>query len=142
MKNNEWGAVAYLAASQYGTIPTINSNSSYYTGGSNTVGGYKIVNETVNYPSQSTTGTVNGIYDMNGGASEYVAAANDTKTSNSKIYGFTYYGDDYALIGNSSQIFGRRGGYSLEGTTAGVFSFKSVSNGCDKGTGFRPVLTI
>ena len=72
MKNNEWGAVAYLAASQYGTIPKRNSNSSYYTGGNNYV----------TNKAQSTTGTVNGVYDLNGGAWEYVAAYYDNGNSN------------------------------------------------------------
>ena len=46
---------------------TINGNSSYYTGGGS--GNAYITNV-----GQSTTGTVYGVYDMNGGTKEYVAA--------------------------------------------------------------------
>ena len=69
IKNNEWGAVAYLSNSRYGKNDevTINSNSSYYTGGGSG-------NAYVNNGAQSTTGNVYGIYDMSGGAFEYVAA--------------------------------------------------------------------
>ena len=69
MKNDEWGAVEYLSKSKYGKNAevTINDNSSYYTGG-----GSK--NSYVSNVGQSTTGTVHGVYDMSGGAYEYVAA--------------------------------------------------------------------
>ena len=69
MKNMEWGAVAYLKQSSYGlgtTDITINSNSSYYTGGGSSSTSYK------SNTGQSTTGTVYGVYDMSGGAIEYV----------------------------------------------------------------------
>ena len=69
MKNSEWGAVAYLTESKYGrngTAVTINSNSSYYTGGAS--GATALTN-----PLQSTTGNEYGIYDTVGGAYEYVA---------------------------------------------------------------------
>ena len=70
MKNSEWGAVAYLSVSQYGMAPKRNTNATQtdskwyaYTGGTN----YKTNTE------QSTTGNITGIYDLNGGAWEYVA---------------------------------------------------------------------
>ena len=69
MKNMEWGAVAYLKQSKYGlgiTDITINSNSSYYTGGGNSTTSYK------SNTGQSTTGNVYGVYDMSGGSWEYV----------------------------------------------------------------------
>ncbi len=73
MKNIEWGAVAYLTTSKYGVTPTINSAYSFigenkfnnYPGGENNAYAKNI--------KQSTTGNVTGIYDMNGGAGEYVA---------------------------------------------------------------------
>ena len=89
MKNTEWGAVAYLSHSKYGISSSIriNNNSSYKTG-------YAAVSEpTVDYPEYkgygtsssvtqpwntstgylaSTTGNITGIYDMSGGAWEYV----------------------------------------------------------------------
>ena len=67
LKNSEWGAVAYLTESKYGrngTEVTINDNSDYITAD---VG----VSEN---PEQSSTGNVYGIYDLSGGAWEYVAA--------------------------------------------------------------------
>jgi len=69
MKNDEWGAVAYLSKSKYGKNAEvdINSDSSYYTGGGSG-------NAYVTNVGQSTTGTVHGVYDMSGGALEYVAA--------------------------------------------------------------------
>ena len=69
MKNMEWGAVAYLKQSKYGlgtTDITINSNSSYYTGGGSSTTSYK------SNTGQSTTGNVYGVYDMSGGTWEYV----------------------------------------------------------------------
>ena len=91
MKNSEWGAVAYLAASQYGTIPTFSNGEhtvsesihNAYTAGSSTSGDY------VTYKSQSTTGTEYGVYDMNGGAWEYVAAYWDNQNNNLAQGNFT-----------------------------------------------------
>ncbi len=72
IKNMEWGAVAYLSHSKYGTCSdgtcievVINSNSSYYTGG----GTSNVYKTNIN---QSTTGNIYGIYDMSGGTFEYV----------------------------------------------------------------------
>ena len=68
MKNMEWGAVAYLKQSKYGLGTTdiaINDNSSFYTGGG-TSDAYKTK------VAQSTTGNIYGVYDMSGGAWEYV----------------------------------------------------------------------
>ena len=69
LKNNEWGAVAYLAASQYGVIPAKNSLVESYTEDGTTK--YHEYAAAKNYKAntnQSTTGNVSGIYDMNGGA--------------------------------------------------------------------------
>ena len=78
MKNDEWGAVEYLSKSKYGKNAevTINSNSSYYTGGGSG-------NAYVSNIGQSTTGTVHGVYDMSGGAWEYVAAYVDNSYTTS-----------------------------------------------------------
>jgi hypothetical protein len=88
MKNTEWGAVAYLSHSEYGinTEVYINNNSSYLTGyGSNGAqndfpGTYgsdssltQAYNTTLGYKA-STTGNISGIYDMSGGAWEYMAS--------------------------------------------------------------------
>ena len=91
MKNTEWGAVAYLQHSAYGssTSVRINNNSDYITGyaaNNEPTCGYTGTNEecskycndgTCNtaYPNSvlaSTTGNITGIYDMSGGAWGYV----------------------------------------------------------------------
>ena len=99
MKNTEWGSVAYLQHSKYGSQASvrINNNSAYITGYAATVeptlgynGGTSIEgnrNEstnlrvdgtyTINYLNSnsvvaSTTNNYTGIYDMSGGAWEYV----------------------------------------------------------------------
>jgi hypothetical protein len=82
IKNTEWGAVAYLSHSEYGINGEvwINNNSNYVTGcvgNSATAGEYdgcaNAYNTTIGY-NGSTTGNITGIYDMSGGAYEYVAA--------------------------------------------------------------------
>ena len=99
MKNTEWGAVAYLQHSQYGSQVNIriNNNSAFITGyagkeeptvGYNigtSIAGNRIESTdlgkdgtyTVNYLNTnstvaSTTNNYSGIYDMSGGAWEYV----------------------------------------------------------------------
>ncbi|MCI6002185.1 MAG: hypothetical protein MRZ37_03450, partial [Tenericutes bacterium] len=81
MKNIEWGAVAYLKQSIYGlgiTDITINNNSSYYTGGG-TGTSYKT------NTGQSTTGNITGVYDMSGGAYEYVMGNYNKTAGNSGL---------------------------------------------------------
>ena len=97
MKNTEWGAVAYLSHSKYGinTEVRINNNSNFLTGHSATdetdqssYPGESGMTQDVTLPyntptgyKASTTGNITGIYDMSGGAIEYVAgyvqSAND-----------------------------------------------------------------
>ena len=83
MKNSEWGAVAYLAWSKYGrngTEITINNSSSYITGNAgNTISASSASGTTNAWNTSkgmlaSTTGNASGIYDVIGGAYEYVAA--------------------------------------------------------------------
>ena len=83
-KNNEWGAVAYLTQSIYGRCTSstsctevgINNNSSCITGyGAPAGSGTSVTNgkyDTDLGKDASTTGTIYGIYDMSGGADEYV----------------------------------------------------------------------
>ena len=85
MKNSEWNAVAILSQSIYGRCPSdgtcpevsINNSSSYITGSSggsstasssNTVYAYN----TNEGQTASTTMNITGVYDMNGGAAEWV----------------------------------------------------------------------
>ena len=94
IKNSEWGAVAYLCYSDYGSVPQINAAGTIkttpywytydmYTGQgpkkSGDEGRYPKENDSNNYSTTngmlaSTTGNTTGVYDMNGGAWEYVAA--------------------------------------------------------------------
>ena len=106
MKNSEWGAVAYLAHSQYGRNGfevDINNSSYYITGnGSNstttttTTAGVENAYNTEIGAHASTTGNVYGVYDMSGGAYEYVA------TFNSKDYHgiYTIYATSFATTTN------------------------------------------
>ncbi len=90
MKNTEWGAVAYLSHSKYGINDEvrINNNSNYITGYASTdeadqssYPGTSGTASTVTLPyntetgyKATTTGNITGIYDMSGGAWEYMAA--------------------------------------------------------------------
>ena len=95
MKNVEWGAVAYLTQSKYGQMRTggngqvwNNPNKSYLTGyaakADNSHNASNLeTTDTDSYnvgngPKASTTGNVYGVYDMAGGAWEYVAAYVET----------------------------------------------------------------
>ena len=108
MKNSEWGAVAYLAQSSYGKNAEvwINPNSNHITGQAGTGASVSETTSTSPYnsgngPQASTTGNVYGVYDMSGGAYEYVAAYvannNGSLTSNgaSLVNGYSYTKDVY-----------------------------------------------
>ena len=81
-KNNEWGAVAYLTQSVYGrctastSCTEIGINNSFITGYGSPAGSkFNATNGAYNTSlgkGASTTGTIYGIYDMSGGAYEYV----------------------------------------------------------------------
>lgn len=112
MKNSEWGAVAYLAHSQYGrngTKITINNVCNEKIVGASAITGYAAdeINQTENiinkeiigdelnnsyawYTSKgtlaSTTGNMYGIYDMVGGTIEYVAGYLENISENFMIY--------------------------------------------------------
>ena len=92
LKNSEWGAVAYLAESKYGRNGTeiiLNSNNSYYTGGGS---GTAYISST----KQSSTGNIYGIYDLSGGAFEWVATYYNGSTNNLN------YGSSFANKGGLS----------------------------------------
>ncbi len=96
MKNNEWGAVAYLTQSIYGRCTSsasctelgINSYSLFITGCGPQSSGSKSSGSTCNeYNSSlgveaSTTGNIYGIYDMSGGSFEYVMGVYTDGTQN------------------------------------------------------------
>ena len=89
LKNSEWGAVAYLTHSKYGrngTEVTINNNRNYLTGNAGDSIDASNSSTTNAYNTEkgvlaSTTGNVYGIYDMSGGAYEYVASYYSGSTS-------------------------------------------------------------
>ena len=136
LKNSEWGAVAYLCYSQYGNVPMKNacgavtsgkSSNWYYnltTGqgpqnDSNDNGKYAYSDTSIsshgystsNGQKASTTENVTGIYDMNGGAWEYVAAYLDNKSENlgygnSTISGADkYFSTQYELNSGYSELW-------------------------------------
>ena len=163
-KNNEWGAVAYLTQSIYGRCSNsttcseigINNNSGYITGigaapgTSNTSSTTNTYDTTVGMGA-STTGNIYGVYDMNGGAWEYVMGVYNKTISGSgfsslpdeKYYNnytaTTYqghvltetarwYSDNASFVNSNLQWF-RRGGYYSDGMNAGVFNFDDVNGG-------------
>jgi len=165
LKNTEWGIVAMLSQSKYGKYgnPSYegtnkevyqNKSSSYITGSSNgTPGGTSITNTQVTYDTPdigygaSTTGTIYGVYDMSGGANEYVMGnydntigqggfdtypnakyydsyTSDTATEGYKAGDATYetsgwYSDYAHFVSSSNPWFSRGGNYSS--STSGVF---------------------
>jgi len=94
-KNSEWGAVAYLQHSKYGSMTSVrnNNNNSYQTGYASVTEPTLGYNDGTSIPENpngttsdvtllyhtptgytaSTTGNITGIYDMNGGSWEMVA---------------------------------------------------------------------
>ena len=167
MKNIEWGAVAYLKQSIYGlgiTDITVNSNSSYYTGGGISAS-YKT------NIGQSTTGNITGVYDMSGGTDEYVMGNYNMQPSKSgftmselatkyiDVYEVTninasHLGDalgetagwynDYANFLDSmfqSYWFVRGGAYSY-GYGSGIFCFGRDDGSINNRHSFRTVLSV
>ena len=90
LKNSEWGAVAYLASSKYGAgINNVQLNNRYSSGGTgNGPNGGKY--NTANGQLASTTNNVYGVYDMAGGAYEYVMGSYTTNASQSSTSQFSY----------------------------------------------------
>ncbi len=103
MKNTEWGSVAYLQHSEYGSHTSVrmNNNSNYITGYGSTkepTCGFtndnrdcnrygNSVDITLPYNTEtgylaSTTGNITGIYDMSGGSWEYMMGVTLDKSNN------------------------------------------------------------
>jgi len=114
MKNDEWGAVAYLSQSKYGKYGNNiyeginkeiyqNKSDEYKTGYSNGMPSQEDVNEQCRYSNitdvldgtgacgagASTTGNITGIYDMSGGALEYVMGYYENALDCSSKWGAT-----------------------------------------------------
>ena len=174
-KNNEWGAVAYLTQSIYGrctnsttcTEVGINNNKSYITGygapaGSSSSVTNGIYNTTLGKDA-STTGTIYGIYDMSGGAWDYVMGVYNKTIANSgfsslpdsKYYnnytGTSYTGhaltetknwySDYADFVFTSYPWFLRGGNYGDGASAGVFGFGINDGNSYNSYSSRPVIS-
>ena len=122
MKNSEWGACAYLSQNATygkGSEVWINNSSDYITGSAgSSVSASSDEGTTNDYKSSqgqnaSTTGNVTGVYDMSGGAGEYVAAyvnnsyvQSDTDGQSlidSVNAGNTKYADVYSIGSSDSQ---------------------------------------
>ena len=97
LKNSEFGAVAYLAASQYGLVPTRNDSRE------SSAGDYK------SNTNQSTTGNISGIYDVNGGAWESVAAYWD----NGSKYLSEYFDSKYFKQNQNTNYYELNSQYSI-----------------------------
>ena len=165
MKNIEWGAVAYLKQSIYGLGITdigVNSNRSNYTGGG-TGTSYKT------NIGQSTTGNINGVYDMSGGTEEYVMGNYNKRAGSSgltvaevpsqhiDIYSGTsvsashlgdatgetadWYNDTAGFV-NSSYPWFKRGRLYDSGDAAGVFCSRIDDGDSYAVHGFRTVLSV
>ena len=163
LKNSEWGAIAYLTHSQYGRNGheiNINNSSNYITGEGENLA--------------TSTGNKYGIYDLSGGAYEYVAAyySESSSLTNgssfakqngiSDVYATAYTGSnessdykkgdatyktkqwnsDTAQFVNSSYPFFKRGGYTNEGSFAGVFCYWSSQGDVTEGNSFRMCLAV
>ena len=174
-KNNEWGAVAYLTQSIYGrctnsttcTEVGINNNKSYITGyGAPAGSSSSVTNGTYNTTlgkDASTTGTIYGIYDMSGGAWDYVMGVYNKTIANSgfsslpdsKYYnnytGTSYTGhaltetknwySDYADFVFTSYPWLLRGGNYGDGASAGVFGFGINDGNSYNSYSSRPVIS-
>ena len=118
MKNDEWGAVAYLSKSRYGKQNEevyINNNSSYITGIAGDTASASSSSSTTNTyntakgQKASTNGNITGVYDMSGGAWEYTAAyvANNngslTSYGSSLVGGAAKYKNVYTSNGDTQQ---------------------------------------
>ena len=171
MKNTEWGSVAYLQHSIYGSVTSvrINNNSSYITGyagteeptlgySSTSINGNRYESTslgtdgtyTINYLNQksivaSTTNNYSGIYDISGGAFEYVMGYTTGATTvggSSSITGlysnffsdnvYTKYWDRYTSTANTNynnrilgDATGEMGPFGSEKDPDGATRYKS-----------------
>ena len=171
-KNSEWGAVAYLTQSIYGrctnsttcTEVGINNKQDYITGYG--APNYNASNGTYNTSlgkNASTTGNIYGIYDVSGGAYEYVMGVyNNAKSSSGfnslpdeKYYnnytGSSYTGhaltetknwySDDAFFVNSGAPWFMRGGSCNGSSYAGVFGFSGGYGNAGSSSSSRLVIS-
>ena len=140
MKNSEWGAVAYLTHSRYGRNGeevTINNSSSYITGNAGdavssafNTGGISNQYDTNKGILASTTGTIYGIYDMSGGADEYVASGE--KNAMESELGAINSEEKYVQKYNSSAN-GVEASYKTNSEKIGDALYETSKNGGENG---------
>ena len=131
MKNSEWAVVSYLSQSKYGKLGNENftgvnkevyqnKSNNYITGcsygspsnGNQDYGCQYTYNQNINGTGASTTGTIYGVYDISGGAWEYVmgnyndissaSGFSDPLMIDSKYYN-KYTSDDTNIACNGSE---------------------------------------
>ena len=141
MKNDEWGAVAYLSKSKYGKETEevwINNSSSYITGSAgNSASASSNTGTTNDYTSTqgvkaSTTGNVYGVYDMSGGAWEYVAAYVNNGNSSLTSYGNSLYTSTDSKTKNvyaKGSSDSRENNYSANAGVYGDAVYETSANG-------------
>ena len=144
MKNTEWGAVSYLSHSKYGIDReiNINNNSSDKTGYSalpstnqQTYPGTYGDGDTYNKPYNteigylaSATGNITGVYDMSGGAWEYVAGYVSGKPGSSGLTPSNYDSKYFDVYNASSTIISYQ--YRILGDATGEMgAFKLYLDG-------------
>jgi len=140
MKNDEWGAVAYLSKSKYGKQNEevwINNSGSYITGSAgNSASAGSNTGTTNDYTSTqgvkaSTTGTVYGVYDMSGGAWEYVAGYVNNGDSNLTSYGSSLVNGDAKTknVYSKGSSDSRDNNYSANSGKYGDAVYETSANG-------------
>ena len=140
MKNDEWGAVAYLSKSKYGKQNEevwINNSSSYITGSAgNSASAGSNTGTTNDYTSTqgvkaSTTGNVYGVYDMSGGAWEYVAGYVNNGNSSLTSYGSSLVNGDAKTknVYSKGSSDSRDNNYSANSGKYGDAVYETSANG-------------
>lgn len=145
IKNTEWGAISYLTYSKYGMCTdnkcnNVMANDKYISGSSN---------------SDTTTGNMYGVFDLAGGASEYMMSSlgnvdilvNDLPISNDD---YNLYKDDVFILGdatreislengiwyndtfdiNNNEYWIIRGG-NITSNMKGLYAYNTISNDGD-----------
>ena len=189
MKNSEWATVAYLSQSRYGKLGNTdfsnankeiyqNKSDQYITGcsygvpsnGNTDYGCHYTYDIDINGTGSSTTGNIYGIYDMSGGAWEFIMAnyngigmeniiidskyydqytSDNTNTacsgkiclSHALSETNNWYNDSWTMV-NSAYPWIVRGGYYGDKTDAGIFHYYNyISSGRYNGS-FRLILNV
>lgn len=138
MKNSEWGAVVYLAHSQYGRNGKKidnNNSSSFITGnGSGSISASPATGITNAYHTEigaraSTTGNIYGIYDLSGGAYEQLASyiANGSSRLNNGA-SFTYKTADAEAYKTKSTKYATIYPHDASNNSSGINNYSAYKN--------------